>query len=260
MIAEGCSATSDRHDYRCYRCLFLRPGKASLLPDLLMTERHWADSDDPGNVGYVPMAITGYLEQAKLAAQRTFIPGTELVGAGQDDVATTAFFAWTKEATAGRCLDAAMAMLATIASQALHVTERTAPALQAFVATSGISCRRSRPTACWGPNWQNWPHGSRAGCSMNRKLVRMKEAGADEEDSNPHAFRHWNLNPGRLPIPPHPRCPAIPCSHHSVNVAAPNRRPFAEARRWLKIGLACDKRRVKCDGMRRSASAECDKK
>ncbi|MGX5841897.1 aromatic amino acid lyase [Mesorhizobium sp. ArgA1] len=110
-------------------------GKVSLLPDLLMTGRHWADSDGHGNVGYVPMAITGYLEQAKLAAQRTFIPGTESAGAGQDDVATTAFFAWTKEATAGRCLDAAMAMLAMIASQALYVTERTAPpALQGFVA------------------------------------------------------------------------------------------------------------------------------
>lgn len=110
-------------------------GKVSLLPDLLMTGRHWADSDGHGNVGYVPMAITGYLEQAKLAAQRTFIPGTESAGAGQDDVATTAFFAWTKEATAGRCLDAAMAMLAMVASQALHVTERAAPpTLQAFVA------------------------------------------------------------------------------------------------------------------------------
>lgn len=110
-------------------------GKVSLLPDLLMTGRHWADSDGHGNVGYVPMAITGYLEQAKLAAQRTFIPGTESAGAGQDDVATTAFFAWTKEATAGRCVDAAMAMLAMIASQALHVTGREAPpALQSFVA------------------------------------------------------------------------------------------------------------------------------
>src|SRR5690606_6119830 len=31
-------------------------------------------------------------------------------------------------------------------------------------------------------------------------------------DSNPHALRHWNLNPGRLPIPPLSRCrpPARP--------------------------------------------------
>ncbi len=110
-------------------------GKVSLLPDLLMNGRHPSDSDGHGNVGYIPMAITGYLEQAKLAAQRTFIPGTESAGAGQDDVATTAFFAWAKEERAGRCLDAAMAMLAVVASQALHVTDRSAPpALQAFVA------------------------------------------------------------------------------------------------------------------------------
>jgi histidine ammonia-lyase len=110
-------------------------GKVSLLPDLLMSGRHPSDSDGHGNVGYVPMAITGYLEQAKLAAQRTFLPGTESAGSGQDDVASTVFLAWAKEERAGRCLDAAMAMLAVIASQALHVTERKAPAaLQAFVA------------------------------------------------------------------------------------------------------------------------------
>jgi histidine ammonia-lyase len=109
-------------------------GKVSLLPDLLMCGRHPSDSDGHGNVGYVPMAITGYLEQAKLAAQRTFIPGTESAGSGQDDVASTVFLAWAKEERAGRCLDAAMAMLAVVASQALHVTERKAPpALQAFV-------------------------------------------------------------------------------------------------------------------------------
>ena len=119
----------DRHSSK------LLNGKVSLLPDLLMTGRHWADSDGHGNVGYVPMATTGYLEQAKLAAQRTFIPGTESAGAGQDDVAATVFLAWSKEERAGRCLDAALATLAMISSQALHVTERAAPpALQSFVA------------------------------------------------------------------------------------------------------------------------------
>jgi histidine ammonia-lyase len=110
-------------------------GKVSLLPDLLMSWHDPSNSDGHGNVGYIPMAITGYLEQAKLSAQRTFIPGTESAGAGQDDVATTVFFAWAKEERAGRCLDAAMAMLAVMASQALHVTERPAPpALETFVA------------------------------------------------------------------------------------------------------------------------------
>jgi histidine ammonia-lyase len=118
----------DRHGSK------LLNGKVSGLPDLLLAGRHPSDNDGHGNVGYVPMAITGYLEQAKLAAQRTFIPGTESAGAGQDDVAATAFIAWAKEDRAGRCLDAAMAMLAMLASQALHVTERAAPpALQSFL-------------------------------------------------------------------------------------------------------------------------------
>ena len=118
----------DRHGSK------LLNGPVSKLPNLLMVDRHPSDSDGHGNVGYIPMAITGYLEQAKLAAQRTFIPGTESAGAGQDDVATTSFLAWSKEASAGRCLDAALAMLAVLASQALHVTDRAPPpALQPFV-------------------------------------------------------------------------------------------------------------------------------
>jgi histidine ammonia-lyase len=101
---------------------------------MILLGRDPSDSDGHGSLGYVPMAVTGYLEQAKAAAQRTFIPGTEAAGAGQDDVATTAFPAWSKEERAGRCLDAALAMLAVVASQALHVTGRAAPpALRPFV-------------------------------------------------------------------------------------------------------------------------------
>jgi histidine ammonia-lyase len=118
----------DRHGSK------LLNGKVSGLPDLLLIGRHPSDSDGHGNLGYVPMATTGYLEQAKLAAQRTFIPGTESAGAGQDDVAATAFLASAKEERAGRCLDACLATLAVVASQALHVTGRQAPtALRHFV-------------------------------------------------------------------------------------------------------------------------------
>ncbi|WP_026872662.1 aromatic amino acid lyase [Inquilinus limosus] len=111
----------DRHSSK------LLAGRVSHLPDLLMVGRDPADSDGHGSLGYVPMAVTGYLEQAKAAAQRTFLPGTEAAGAGQDDVAAPAFLAWAKEERAGRCLDAALAMLAVIASQALQVTGRAAP-------------------------------------------------------------------------------------------------------------------------------------
>ena len=66
----------DRH------CSKLLNGNSSGLPNLLMVGRHPSDSDGHGSLGYVPMATTGYLEHAKLAAQRTFIPGTESAGAG----------------------------------------------------------------------------------------------------------------------------------------------------------------------------------
>ena len=105
----------------------LLDARASRLPDLLMVNRSASDSDGHGSVGYIPMAITGYLEQARAAAQRTFIPGTETAGSGQDDVSATVFLAWAKSDQAGRCLDAALAMLAVLASQALHVTGRDAP-------------------------------------------------------------------------------------------------------------------------------------
>jgi histidine ammonia-lyase len=105
----------------------LLDARASHLPDLLMINRAPSDSDGHGSVGYIPMAITGYLEQARAAAQRTFIPGTETAGSGQDDVSATVFLAWAKSDQAGRCLDAALAMLAVLASQALHVAGRDAP-------------------------------------------------------------------------------------------------------------------------------------
>jgi histidine ammonia-lyase len=118
----------DRHGSK------LLVGRISHLPDLLLVDRDPADADGHGNVGYVPMAVTGYLEEAKAAASRTFIPGSESAGAGQDDVAAPAFLAWAKETRAGRALDAALAGLAMIASQALHVTRRRAPPpLRGFV-------------------------------------------------------------------------------------------------------------------------------
>jgi histidine ammonia-lyase len=117
----------DRHTAK------LLNGRVSQLPDQLLVGRTLGQSDGRGNVGYVTMAANGYIELAKAAAQRTFIPGNDS-SAGQDDVATPAFLAWSKEARAGRCLDASLAMLAVVASQALFVTDREAPpALQGFM-------------------------------------------------------------------------------------------------------------------------------
>ena len=112
---------ADRHSSK------LLIGRVSHLPDLLLVGRAASDADGHGNVGYIPMAVTGYLEEAKSAAQRTFIPGSESAGAGQDDVASPVFLARTKEARAAHAFDAALAGLGAIASQALYVTDRAAP-------------------------------------------------------------------------------------------------------------------------------------
>ena len=112
---------ADRHSSK------LLIGRVSHLPDLLLVGRAASDADGHGNVGYIPMAVTGYLEEAKSAAQRTFIPGSESAGAGQDDVASPVFLARAKEARAAQAFDAALAGLGAIASQALHVTDREAP-------------------------------------------------------------------------------------------------------------------------------------
>lgn len=98
----------------------LLDGNVSHLPDQLVT-------GERGYLGCLGMAAVAYAEQARQAAQRSFLPGSEGGGFGQNDVAVPTFFSWRKEAEAGRFLDAGLAKLAAVASQAFHVTERQPP-------------------------------------------------------------------------------------------------------------------------------------
>ncbi len=82
---------------------------------------------EEGYLGCLGFTALGYAEQARQAAQRTFLPGSEGGGFGQNDVAVPTFLAWRKEAEAGRSLEAGLACLAIVASQAFHVTERQPP-------------------------------------------------------------------------------------------------------------------------------------
>lgn len=110
--AELC-ALADRHTSK------LLDGRYSLLPDQLVVADGYL-----GTLGFVQV---GYVEQARRAAQRTFMPGSEDGGFGQNDVAPQTFLAWRAQEEAGACLEACLAVLAAVASQALHVTERGAP-------------------------------------------------------------------------------------------------------------------------------------
>jgi histidine ammonia-lyase len=100
----------------------LLDGKVSRLPDQLRD-----GPDDPRYLGALPMAQVGFGESARRAAQRTFLPGSESGGFGQNDVAAPHFFAWRAQAEAGARLEDCLAVLALIASQAFHITGATAP-------------------------------------------------------------------------------------------------------------------------------------
>ena len=70
------------------------------------------------------MVQTWWAEEARAAAQPTLIP---LGGFGQNDTCAPSFFAWRRQEQVGRCLDAAMAIVSAIASQALADANREPP-------------------------------------------------------------------------------------------------------------------------------------
>jgi histidine ammonia-lyase len=79
-----------------------------------------------GEWGYksLHMVQNAWAEEARLLAQPTLLsPGAF----GQNDVAGLPFPAWRKAMAIGRCLDAALAIVAALAAQALHAGGRPAP-------------------------------------------------------------------------------------------------------------------------------------
>ena len=104
----------------------LLDGAVSLLPDQLFPPD--AAGDAPrAYLGCLPMAQTGYEEEARMYAQATLLPGSESGGFGQNDVASPVFLAWSKQDRAGGCLEMALASLAPIALRAFDVTGRSVP-------------------------------------------------------------------------------------------------------------------------------------
>jgi histidine ammonia-lyase len=78
------------------------------------------------------MVQNGWAEEARRLAVPTLL---SLGGFGQNDVPALNFLAWRKATAIGRCLDAALAVLAAIASQALYADGREPPApLRALLA------------------------------------------------------------------------------------------------------------------------------
>jgi histidine ammonia-lyase len=70
------------------------------------------------------MVQTGWAEEARVHAGATLL---SLGGFGQNDVPAMSFLAWRKADAVGRCLDAALAVLAALGAQALHGAGQSAP-------------------------------------------------------------------------------------------------------------------------------------
>jgi histidine ammonia-lyase len=79
---------------------------------------------DEWSVKPLHMVQNGWAEEARATAGPTLL---SLGGFGQNDVPALTFLAWRKATAIGRCLDAGLAVLAALASQALYVAARDAP-------------------------------------------------------------------------------------------------------------------------------------
>jgi histidine ammonia-lyase len=79
---------------------------------------------DEWSVKPLHMVQNGWAEEARAIAAPTLL---SLGGFGQNDVPALSFLAWRKATAAGDCLDASLAVLAALASQALHVDAHEPP-------------------------------------------------------------------------------------------------------------------------------------
>ena len=93
--------------------LFQQPSTAPLL------------SSDEWTIKSLHHAQNWWAEESRALAQPTLL---SLAGFGQNDVPSLSFLAWRKATAVGRCLDGALAGLAGVASQALHIAGRGAGA------------------------------------------------------------------------------------------------------------------------------------
>jgi histidine ammonia-lyase len=79
---------------------------------------------DEWTVKPLHMVQNGWAEEARAIVAPTIL---SLGGFGQNDVPALSFLGWRKATAVGRCLDAALAVLAAIASQALYADAREPP-------------------------------------------------------------------------------------------------------------------------------------
>jgi histidine ammonia-lyase len=103
----------------------LHKGDLSELPDRLLPPG--TDIMSAYSTTYVEYVPNDFVEEMRLLSQPSLLSPAEPAASEQDDVAVPTFFAYSKERRVAELFDATLAVLAVVASQALHVTGRPPP-------------------------------------------------------------------------------------------------------------------------------------
>lgn len=114
------SALAHRHAVKLHR------GAVSHLPDRLIPEG--ADMWSGASTTYLEFVPNDFLEEMRRLAQPTLLSAAEPGASLQDDISSTAFPAWRAETRVALLHDRVLAVLAAVASQALHVRGDPVPA------------------------------------------------------------------------------------------------------------------------------------
>ena len=114
------SALAHRHAVKLHR------GAVSHLPDRLLPEG--SDLWSGASTTYLEFVPNDFLEEMRRLAQPTLLSAGEPGASLQDDISSTAFPAWRSELRVALLHDRVMAVLAAVASQALHVRGTPVPA------------------------------------------------------------------------------------------------------------------------------------
>ena len=107
------SSLAHRHAVKLHR------GAVSHLPDRLLPEG--GDLWSGASTTYLEFVPNDFLEEMRRLAQPTLLSTAEPGASLQDDISSTAFPAWRAESRVATLHDRVLAVLAAVASQALHV-------------------------------------------------------------------------------------------------------------------------------------------
>ena len=113
------STLAHRHAVKLHR------GTVSHLPDRLLPEGR--DLWSGASTTYLEFVPNDFLEEMRRLAQPTLLSAAEPGASLQDDISSTAFPAWRAESRVALLHDRVMAVLAAVASQALHLRARPVP-------------------------------------------------------------------------------------------------------------------------------------